>query len=113
MAFAQRNSGSFNSNARDTQDESWKAQGFVNIGLLSVDGERSEKLGAIRLKESDPIHQLILNHFKGVSADATDEAGIAAYEAKVKSLANRLSFEFRPATPSEAKIADKRAAFAL
>ena len=53
MAFAQ------NSQAPQAQNDSWKAQGFLNLYLPAKDGKRM-KLGAIPLKESKPSEKTML-----------------------------------------------------
>lgn len=43
----------------NTQNDSWKAQGFLNLYLPSKDGKR-KKLGAIPLKESKASEKALL-----------------------------------------------------
>lgn len=53
MAFANA------ATAVKTDDESWKAQGFINLYLPSKNGEARRKLGAIALKDSKPSEKAL------------------------------------------------------
>lgn len=64
----------FNNTARNTQqtaqDDSWKAQAFVNIYVPTPDGGR-RKIGALALKDSKPFEAALierLNSDEGMQA---------------------------------------------
>lgn len=80
--FAQNNQ---TSNVTRTQDDSWKAQGFLNLYLPGKDGVR-RKLGAIPLKESKSNEKAML---AWLNEDASRVAMILA----------KLEIEYKPATP--------------
>jgi hypothetical protein len=52
MAF-QTNAARANDNNTRANDESWKAQGFINLYLPTADGGK-KKLGAIPLRKANP-----------------------------------------------------------
>lgn len=56
MAF---NTAAVTASTSNTQNDSWKAQGFLNFYLPSQDGKR-KKLGAIGLKMSKPNEKSLL-----------------------------------------------------
>ena len=77
-----------NSNtAASTDNDSWKAQGFINIFLPSKAGGR-RKLGSIALKESNDNQKLLLDW---LNADEGNAAKLAA----------AMIVEFQSATPDE------------
>jgi hypothetical protein len=79
----------FNNTARNTQqaDDSWKAQGFINLYVPTPDGGR-RKVGAIALKESKPFEAALLERL-------STEEGVQAF-------ADVLQIDYQPAT-SDAK----------
>lgn len=80
-----------NRNTRDNdngpQDDSWKAQGFLNLYLPNRDGKRT-KLGAIPLKEGRPNEKKMLDWLK-------------ADPGRVNVILAKLEIEFRTSEPSE------------
>ena len=48
----------------DTNQESWKAAGFVNRYLPSTDGNKRKKLGAIPLRANKPSEAALLEWLK-------------------------------------------------
>lgn len=76
------------SNNANGQNDSWKAQGFLNLYLPSRDGKRT-KLGAIALKTSNDRQRQLLE-----ALDKDPDAVIAAMKGK-------LEIEFRSAEASE------------
>lgn len=69
------------------QNDSWKAQGFLNLYLPSKNGDR-RKLGAIPLKDAKPAEQSL-------------RAWLEADEKNIQTLINKLEVEYQPATPAE------------
>lgn len=89
MAF-QTNTGNNNSQSNNaSNDESWKAVGFLNFYLPANDGTRS-KLGAIPLKAGKPREKELANWI------AEDPNRVALILAK-------LELEYASAEPSDAK----------
>lgn len=81
----------FNSNSNtesNSNNESWKAQGFLNLYLPSKDGKK-RKLGAIPLKESKPSEKALL---VWLNEDPSRVAKILA----------SLQMEYQSAVPNEA-----------
>lgn len=87
MGFNPGNSQRSNTAPTAQQDQSWKAQGFLNLYLPTPDGGRA-KLGAIPLKESKPAERKLLDFLN------EDPSRLAAIVAK-------LVVEYRPATPDD------------
>ena len=54
----------------NTNQESWKADGFVNLYLPSTDGGKRKKLGAIPLRSSKPSEAALLEWLKKDPANA-------------------------------------------
>ena len=69
------------------QDESWKAQGFINLYLPRKNGERA-KLGTIPLRDSR-------------DNEAALRAWLEADEANITKLMEKLTIEYRPAQGDE------------
>lgn len=82
----------FQSNAQRTatqeQNDSWKAQGFLNFYLPKADGGKG-KLGAIGLKVSKPAEKKLIDFL-----NANGEEG-------VKALLSKMIVEYRSATPED------------
>jgi hypothetical protein len=76
------------SSSNNTSNDSWKAQGFLNLYLPSKDGAKRRKLGAIPLKSAKPSEKLMLDW---LNEDPTRVAAIMA----------KLIIEFQPAQASE------------
>jgi len=72
----------------NTSNESWKAQGFLNLYLPSKDGGKRRKLGMIPLKESKPSEKLMLDW---LTEDPT----------RVAAILSKLVIEFQSAQASE------------
>ena len=57
----------FNNQARNTatnaQDDSWKAQAFINLYVPTPDGGR-RKIGALALKESKPYEAALIERLQ-------------------------------------------------
>ncbi len=83
----------YQSNVRATQsqDDAWKAQGFLNLYLPSADGGRV-KLGAIALKDSNAREKKLMDGMKVSEAEMTRI--VAAIQSK-------LIIEFRTSEPKE------------
>lgn len=82
----------FNTNAQrneQPQNDSWKAQGFLNFYLPSKDGGKRKKLGAIPLKEAKANEKHLL---AWLNEDPTRVAHILA----------KLEIEFQSAVASDA-----------
>ncbi len=86
---------SFNNNAQrsintnpNQQNDSWKAQGFLNLYLPSKDGKR-KKLGAIPLKESKHSEKALL---QWLNEDPS----------RVAQILSKLEMEFQSAVPGDA-----------
>ncbi len=73
--------------AQVTQNDSWKAQGFLNLYLPTKDGKRT-KLGAIPLKESKANEKAML---AWLNEDPT----------RVATILSKLVIEYKSATPAE------------
>lgn len=84
MAFNPATAASNNNNA---QNESWKAQGFINLYLPSADGKR-RKLGAIPLKQSKPSEKKLL---EWLNEDPS----------RVEKIMSKLIMEYQSAEPAE------------
>lgn len=54
----------------DTNQDSWKASGFINLYLPSTDGGKRKKLGAIPLRSSKPSEAALLEWLKKDPANA-------------------------------------------
>lgn len=54
---------------QQTQDESWKAQGFINI-YVPTKGGGKRKLGTIPLKESKPAEKALIDFLKANEKNA-------------------------------------------
>jgi len=84
----------FQSNAQQAAaaptNDSWKAQGFLNLYLPNKEGKRV-KLGAIPLKDSKHSEKALI---EWLSDDATREVRVAT-------LLSKLIVEFKSATPGE------------
>ena len=52
------------SNNNAPANDSWKAEGFVNLYLPSTDGGKRKKLGAIPLRNSKPSEAALLEWLK-------------------------------------------------
>ena len=65
MAF--RTNAAAQTNNTDTNQESWKAAGFVNLYLPSTDGGKRKKLGAIPLRTNKPAEAALLQWLKADS----------------------------------------------
>lgn len=76
-----------NASATSQSNDSWKAQGFLNLYLPSKDGKR-KKLGAIPLKESKASEKALLTWLN------EDPSRVAAIMAK-------LEIEYQSATPAD------------
>lgn len=75
-------------NAPAQRDDSWKAQGFLNLYLPSkVPGER-KKLGAIPLKDSKPNEKEL-------------RAWLEEDSTRVAMILEKLVIEYQPAVPAE------------
>jgi len=72
-----------------TANDSWKAQGFLNLYLPAKDGGKRRKLGAIPLKEAKPAEKLLMAWLN------EDPVGNAA-----KILA-KLEVEYQSASPAD------------
>lgn len=80
----------FQSNAQradQTNPESWKAQGFLNLYLPAKNGAR-KKLGAIPLKESKANEKQLL-------------AWLNEDPSRVAQILSKLEIEFQSATPAD------------
>jgi hypothetical protein len=84
---------SFNqSNAQrntETQNDSWKAQGFLNFYLPSKQAGQRKKLGAIPLKEAKTREKALL---QWLNEDPT----------RVAQILSKLEIEFQSAVPGDA-----------
>lgn len=86
----------FNNNAARTTgtnnpnqaNDSWKAQGFLNLYLPGLNGQR-KKLGAIPLKESKHNEKKLL-------------AWLNEDPARVQVILSKLEIEYQSATPADA-----------
>ena len=89
MAFNNQSAArNFNPNrGGDTQNDNWKADGFLNLYLPNKEGKRT-KLGAIPLKSQKPNEKLMLDWLK---EDPSRAAKIL----------DALIIEFRSSEPSE------------
>lgn len=85
MAF---NSGNAARNDNQQTNDSWKAQGFLNLYLPAKDGKRM-KLGAIPLKQSKPAEKKMLDWLKEDPS-------------RVEQILAKLDIEFKSATPDDA-----------
>lgn len=83
---------SFNNNAQrneQPQNESWKAQGFLNLYLPSKENGKRKKLGAIPLKESKASEKHLL-------------AWLNEDPSRVKVILSKLEIEYQSATAADA-----------
>ena len=89
MTFAQNNKTNAPSNvpAPRNGDDSWKAQGFLNLYLPGKDGAR-RKLGAIPLKESKASEKQLL-------------AWLNEDHSRVSMILAKLELEYQPAAAPE------------
>jgi hypothetical protein len=81
----------FNNNAaraEQPQNDSWKAQGFLNLYLPGLNGQR-KKLGAIPLKESKASEKKLL-------------AWLNEDPSRVAQILSKLEMEYQSATPADA-----------
>lgn len=85
MAFSTSNA-TRNNQASDN-NESWKAQGFLNLYLPGKDGSK-RKLGAIPLKEAKPAEKALLTWLN------EDPSRVAA-------LLSKMEIVYQPATPAD------------
>lgn len=83
MAFNRQSTTRF-APQQQQQDESWKAQGFINLYLPRKNGERA-KLGAIPLRDSR-------------DNEAALRAWLEADAGNIDKLLSKLVMEYRPAT---------------
>jgi hypothetical protein len=86
MGF-ERSNAQRNDNASQGQNDSWKAQGFLNLYLPKPDGSKG-KLGAIALKDSRPAEKALMAF---LNEDPTRVSAVLA----------KLIIEYRPATPQD------------
>jgi hypothetical protein len=86
----------FQTNAQQTQsnNDAWRAQGFLNLYLPSKDGGKRRKLGAIPLKKAKPSEGQLIDWLKEDPS-------------RVKAILAKLEIEFQSSEPSD------RAAFDL
>lgn len=70
-----------------TGDDSWKADGFINITLVKKDG-KIMRVGALSLKDSNPDQKAL-------------RALLEADPSKVEKLGEKLVFNYQSATPKE------------
>lgn len=87
MAFNRGNTARNSNNNAQGQNESWKAQGFLNLYLPTANGGR-RKLGAIPLKEAKSNERQMLEWLK---EDPT----------RVETILSKLEIEFRTAESDE------------
>jgi len=85
MAFQTAASGSSSSNVAN---DSWKADGFINLYLPSANGAKRRKLGAIPLKGSKPSEKELLAY---LNEDPT----------RVANILSKLVMEYQSVTPAE------------
>ena len=81
----------FNTNtapAAAATNDSWKAQGFINIYLPSKDGKR-RKLGAIALKDSKASEKQLMEW-------------LAQDEKNIQTLIGKMIVEYQAAVPADA-----------
>jgi hypothetical protein len=82
----------FKTNAQpqqSTQNDSWKAQGFLNFYLPARNGAGRKKLGAIPLKESKHNEKQLL-------------AWLNEDPSRVSVILSKLEVEYQSATPADA-----------
>jgi hypothetical protein len=60
MAFNNSSAARNNAPRGEARDESWKAQGFLNLYLPDAKSGKDRKLGAIPLRESKPSEKNLL-----------------------------------------------------
>jgi len=77
----------FRQPAENTNNQSWKSQGFINFYLPTADGKGRRKLGAVPLQEANLTQKPLLDWLK---EDPTRVAKILA----------QLQIEFRLAEPA-------------
>ena len=85
MAFSQSNAA--RNNQASDNNESWKAQGFLNLYLPGKDGSK-RKLGAIPLKEAKPAEKALLTWLN------EDPSRVAV-------LLSKLEIVYQSATPAD------------
>ena len=85
MAFSQSNAA--HNNQTSDNNESWKAQGFLNLYLPGKDGSK-RKLGAIPLKEAKPAEKALLTW---LNEDPS----------RVATLLSKLEIVYQSATPAD------------
>lgn len=91
MAFNNSAARSNNNNRNNnTQDDAWKAQGFLNLYVPNREGKRT-KIGAIPLKDSKPNEKKILDWLKEDPK-------------RVEVILENLEMEFRTSEPTEGSI---------
>lgn len=84
------------SNAATGNNDSWKAQGFLNLYLPSKDGGR-RKLGAIALHDNKKSEKQLMDWL----CSAVTESGVGTEE-RVALILSSLQMEFRLAESSDA-----------
>lgn len=79
----------FNTNTQQSTpaNDSWKAQGFVNMYITSKDGKK-KKFGAVPLKDSKPNEKALREFLEAAPANITK-------------LAAKVIFEYQSAVPAE------------
>lgn len=91
MAFNKSNA-QRSTNADTNSNESWKAQGYLNLYLPSQNGGR-RKLGAIPLKDSK-------------ANEATLRTWLEADPENINTLLSKIEMEYQPAAQSEGAAFD-------
>jgi hypothetical protein len=87
MAFNKNTGNNVNNNDAQGKDDSWKAQGFLNLYLPSKDG-KERKLGAIPLRMSNANEAPLI---KWLEEDPE----------RVQVILNKLIMSYQSATPAE------------
>lgn len=77
-----------NTAAAQPTNDTWKAQGFLNLYLPAKDGGKRRKLGAIPLKDSKPAEKLLM---AWLNEDPTRVTAILA----------KLEMEYQSASPAD------------
>lgn len=93
MAFTQSNAAPANANATSTNDEKWKAQGFVNVYMdVEKKGKTSRmKVGVLPLKDSVELHKLM-------------REWLEKDEGNAQKLLSRFVLEYRSAEPQRGDL---------
>ena len=92
MGFQSNASASRNNNSDRSNNDQWKAQGFLNLYLPSKDGGR-RKLGAIPLKEANANEKAMLDWLN----EDPSRVGI---------ILSKLEIDYRTAEPKEGSAFD-------